>query len=223
MTTPQDFPPRPIGFARLALRLLVILLVVAAVLTLMDWAIARAEKVGNMPLMIGILAAILLSYALLLAVPFVPGIEIGISLLVLRGAEVAPFVYAATVLGLSFAFLAGRFMPYRWLHAIFVDLRMKRACQLIERIEPLERDERLSQLTDKVPPWLSPFIGSGRYIVLGILLNVPGNALLGGGGGIAFAAGFSRLFKSSVAIAVIALAVLPVPLAVWLYGAEVLR
>ena len=223
MTTPQDFPPRPIGFARLALRLLVILLVVAAVLTLMDWAIARAEKVGNMPLMIGILAAILLSYALLLAVPFVPGIEIGISLLVLRGAEVAPFVYAATVLGLSFAFLAGRFMPYRWLHAIFVDLRMKRACQLIERIEPLERDERLSQLTDKVPPWLSPFIGSGRYIVLGILLNVPGNALSGGGGGIAFAAGFSRLFKSSVAIAVIALAVLPVPLAVWLYGAEVLR
>ena len=223
MTTRQDFPSRTLGVVRLVLRIAVVLLAVYAIHLLLDWAIARADKVGNMPLMIGILGAVLVSYGLLLAIPFVPGIEIGVSLLILRGAEVAPFVYAATVLGLTVAFLAGRFMPYGWLHAIFLDLRMARACALIERLEPMGREERVQHLKHAVPPWLEPVIGVGRYAILAILLNVPGNALLGGGGGIAFAAGFSRLYGSALTLLVMALAVLPIPLAVWLYGAAVLR
>jgi hypothetical protein len=39
-------------------------------------------------------------YVALLAVPFVPGIEIGLILLAMFGARIAPVVYGATVLAL---------------------------------------------------------------------------------------------------------------------------
>lgn len=34
-----------------------------------------------------------------------------------------------------------------------------------------------------------------RYVALAVLLNIPGNVVIGGGGGIAFAAGMTRLFS----------------------------
>ena len=159
----------------------------------------------------------------MLAIPYVPGIEIGISLLVLRGAEVAPFVFSATVLGLTTAFLAGRFLPYAWLHAFFYDMRLMSACRLLEHVAPLDREARLALLGERLPTWLRPLLGSGRYLVLACLLNLPGNALLGGGGGIAFIAGLSRLYGITATLVVMALAVLPVPFGVWLYGSGFLE
>lgn len=222
MTEHDDFPPWHIGFARFALKLSVVAALVFTVLTLLDWAQTRAQVIGADGLMLGVLAGLLLVYILLLAVPFVPGIEIGISLLLMKGADIAPFVYVATVLGLWLAFTIGHSVPYRWLHASLADLRLKRACALIERLEPMTQDERLAHLTNRLPKAIAPYVRKGRYLLLAVLFSIPGNAVLGGGGGIAFISGFSRLFRPWAAYLTILLAVLPVPLLVWLFGEGVI-
>lgn len=45
-------------------------------------------------------------------------------------------------------------------------------------------------------------------------LNLPGNALIGGGGGIALMAGMSRLFSFPLFLLSLTVAVSPVPLAI---------
>lgn len=222
MTDRDEFPPLGKGLFRLILRLSVIVCAALLLYWALDWASKSALSSGREGLMLGVIFGLLLAYAVLIAVPFMPGIEIGISLLFLKGAEIAPFVYLATVLGLAAAFAAGRFTPYDWLHSILADLRLKRACALVERLAPMSRQDRLAHLTARVPRWAKPWLLSGRYVMLAVLLNVPGNAVIGGGGGIAFVAGFSRLFRPALAILIIALAVLPVPLTVWISGTEAL-
>ncbi len=220
MTDQEQLPPLWVGLFRLGLRILVIVIVVFAIHLVMNWATARAEAAGRDGLMLGVLTALLLVYAILIAIPFMPGIEIGISLLFLKGASIAPLVYAATILGLSLALLAGRFTPYRWLYGILADLRLRNACRLVERLAPMSRQERLQHLAMRAPRWLRPMVLTGRYLLLAVLLNLPGNSVIGGGGGIAFIAGFSRLFRPSITILVIAIAVLPIPLTVWLAGTD---
>ncbi len=217
---PEDviLPPFWLGTLRLTVKLAVILAAVYTVHLAMDWATTRAGETANDSLMIGVLAVLLLVYALLIAVPFMPGIEIGISLLMLKGAAIAPLVYLATVLGLLIAFAAGRFLPQGWLRGLLADLRTRRACALIDQLAPMSRRERLDHLTQRAPAWLRPMIGPGRYVLLAVLINLPGNAVIGGGGGIAFASGFSRLYRPVFTALVIAIAVLPVPLIVWLSG-----
>jgi len=215
-------PPVSKGLKRLALKLALILAAAYGIHLVMDWATAEAAATGNTTLMLGMFATLLIAYALLIAVPFMPGIEIGISLLLLKGAAIAPLVYLATLLGLALAYMAGRFLPHGWLHDLLADLRLKRACEMVNRLAPMTHEERLAHLTDRAPAWLTPLIGPWRYLLLATLINVPGNAVLGGGGGIAFVAGFSRLFRPGWSVVTFALAVLPVPLVVWLTGTKVL-
>ncbi len=54
-------------------------------------------------------------------------------------------------------------------------------------------------------------------------LNIPGNTLIGGGGGISLAAGMSRLFRVWRFLLVLAIAVAPVPLIIVLTGTDVFR
>lgn len=51
---------------------------------------------------------LLLGYVLLLAIPFVPSAEIGLAVMLVMGSSMALPVYAATILGLTIAFAAGR-------------------------------------------------------------------------------------------------------------------
>jgi hypothetical protein len=48
--------------------------------------------------------------------------------------------------------------------------------------------------------------------MLALAFNLPGNTLLGGGGGIALAAGMSGLYRPVAYLATVVLAVAPVPL-----------
>ncbi len=218
----NEFPTWRAGLARLAVRGLVIVIAVFAIYSGLEWVSEKASEAGNERLMIGMLTLVLIGYALLIAVPFMPGIEVGISLLILQGANVAPFVYIATVTGLILAFLVGRLIPYSWIHALLRDLRWQSACELIERLEPMDSVQRMAHLTARMPEPARPLIRAGRYVLLAWLFNVPGNAVIGGGGGIAFLAGFSRLFHPTWTALAIALGVLPVPLIVWLSGVEIL-
>lgn len=210
---------------RLALRLAFVVAAAVLIAWAMDWATGAADDVADdiaSGMMFGTIVLFLLIYACLIAVPFVPGIEIGVALLVMRGAEVAPYVYLATVLGLVLAYGAGQRLSYRWLHRLFADLGMRRACRLIERTEGLSREARLAELRAALPRWLAPVALHGRYVMLALLLNLPGNGLIGGGGGIALLVGLTRVFAPAPTVATIGLAVLPVPLAVWLWGGAML-
>lgn len=102
-------PPLRTAILRTAFRVVAILAVAFGAHFLMQWVELQSESLppGAQDVVLrGFLTVMVLAYAVLIAIPFVPGIEIGISLMMMRGAEVAPVVYLATVAGLLVAFLA---------------------------------------------------------------------------------------------------------------------
>jgi hypothetical protein len=185
-----------------------------------SWIMNFAEGAQNTPLMLGLLFAVLLAYALLISIPFVPGIEIALSLMLIRGPDIVIWVYVATVLGLCISFLAGQYLSYAYLKKVFHDLRLKRACNLIETLQPLSRNDRLSLIKNKLPKVLRPFLVEGRYALVAALINIPGNALIGGGGGILLIAGLSRLYATGWMIFTLMVAVVPIPIAILIFDID---
>lgn len=160
------------------------------------------------------IATVLLVYVALMALPYCPGIEIGLALIAVVGREIIPFVYAATVAALVLAFVFGRFVPPHRVIETLGSLGLARARELLPRIERLDAGERLHLwLNGRSAPLLRALLRH-RYVVLAIALNTPGNWVIGDGGGIALAAGFSRLFSLPGFALTVALAVAPVPLAI---------
>lgn len=153
-------------------------------------------------------------YAVFLAVPFVPGAEIGLTLLGLLGSQAVPLVYGATLCGLCLAFAIGRLVPPPAISRTLGRLGMKRAAGFVERMAPLEPSELLEVLLSQASGRALPFLLRNRYVALIVLLNLPGNFLLGGGGGISMLAGLCRLYAPLPFFIAIAIAVAPVPLAV---------
>ncbi|SLN77759.1 hypothetical protein [Roseisalinus antarcticus] len=207
------------AFCRVMIRLFAVLLIAYGIHLLMGWVTGLALFEDDR-LRVGMLVAFLLAYGLLISVPFVPGVEIGLSLMVMEGPWIAPLIYGSTVAGLSLAYAVGEWVPYARLHRVFDDLRLKKACRLLEAVQPLSRTERLEALRARAPVWLRPLATRYRYVLLGPLVNLPGNAVLGGGGGILFTAGLSRLFLPVQTVVTILVAVAPVPLAVWLFDID---
>lgn len=159
------------------------------------------------------------AYIGLLALPFVPGAEIGIAMLTAFGAAIAPLVYAATVVSMILAYGVGRLLPITALEQLLSFLRMRRAADLVARAAPLAREERLAMLLDGAPPRTVALALRHRYIALALSVNIPGNAVIGGGGGIMLMAGLSGIFAPVSTLLAIVVAVSPVPLAVMLLGA----
>ncbi len=184
--------------------------------------IAQLETDTAARAMTGMIVMVMLGYIILLSMPFVPGVEIGVALLVIQGADAAPFVYVATVVGLFLAFLVGQYAPLDKLMQLCDDLYLHRLCTLLEHVNSTPTDQRLSTIQDKMPRWLAPIVCNYRYLTLGLLINLPGNSVLGGGGGILMVAGLSRLFRTSHILLTLTIATLPVPLAVWLWGTDIL-
>jgi hypothetical protein len=163
-----------------------------------------------------IIAAAILVYMVLMALPFCPGIEVGLALILLGGPEMVPLVYLATVAALMLAFLIGRFVPPRTVIEMLALLRLPHARELLLRIEPLDAGKRLHLLLSSGRPRLLRSLLAHRYVAVAIALNMPGNIIVGDGGGIALAAGFSRLFSWHLFALTVMLAVSPVPVAVML-------
>ncbi len=211
---------------RIAGKLLVVLISVYLAKLGVDLLMAKIalfETDAAARAMTGLIVTVLIGYAILLAIPFIPGVEIGIAILVLEGADAAPMVYLATVMGLLLAFSIGQYAPLKRLIRLCKDLHLDRLSKLFKRIEETPREDRLDAMHNKLPRWLVPLLCDYRYITLALVINAPGNIALGGGGGIMMAGGFSRLFQTRFVILTVVLATLPVPLAVWLLGADVLQ
>jgi len=168
---------------------------------------------GAKPCGAAALAALAL-YAALLALPFVPGAEIGLLLLFGFGAVMALPVYLATVAGLTLSFAAGRLAPSSLPRALLRRLGTRSP----EAGEPASAPDVWAALSrDGGRPWLAR-LTRRRWLALIVLINLPGNSALGGGGGIALAAGLTRMMSLPVFLLCTAVAVAPVPLAVLLAG-----
>lgn len=154
-------------------------------------------------------------YILLMATPFLPGAEIGLVLLTGLGASVAPLVYAATLLALSFTFALGRMVKPETTARMMDRIGLHRAADLLRRVGQTPPDARFDLLlNDLDTPWLR-HCTRFRYVALALLLNLPGNVVIGGGGGLALVAGLSQVFHPLAFVATVAIAVLPVPLFVF--------
>jgi len=160
----------------------------------------------------------LIIYVLLMALPFVPGVEIGMTMMALFGPKIVPLVYVATVVALIVAYVAGRYVPHRFVLEVLDALRLRRARALLQRVESLGTRERVDFLLQGTSTRWIPFLLRHRHMAVALALNVPGNAVMGGGGGISLAAGFSRLFSLPAYALTVSLAVAPLPIAVWLAG-----
>lgn len=214
--------PRP---ARLALRLALLALLIAANFWLAFWLRDLAAEMaaqGRMELFGATVAGLLLLYALVLAIPFVPGAEIGLALLMTHGAAAAPFVWGATTVGLMLSFGAGRALAAPRFCAMMRRLGFSRAADALDRLRETDPETRMQRLEQSVPRWARAWVLRRRYLLLALLVNLPGNSLIGGGGGILLAAGLSRLFGTLPVALTLALATAPLPLAVMLIGPAIL-
>ena len=158
----------------------------------------------------GVLIAGGIIYILLLGLPFVPGVELGVLLMCIFGKEGIVFVYFATVAGLCLAFLIGRMLPKKWLESHLQKLGFSQTCD---------------NPTDKIDGFLETYSGTRRfyqhrfrsflskyrYLTIAFLFNMPGNYLIGGGGGISLICGLSSSISWKWFLLTVVLAVLPVP------------
>lgn len=149
-------------------------------------------------------------YALLLAVPFVAGVEIGLLIMAVLGIPGVAIAYGSTIVGLSLAFLVGRRIPNT--------LLAKGLKGLGFASETVDLDALTAQYSSG-QGWTSSLCArliEYRYLTLAVLLNCPGNAVLGGGGGLAVLSGMSRNVSAGKFFLVIVIATIPVPILILL-------
>lgn len=149
--------------------------------------------------------ALLLSaalYAVLLSLPFVPGVELGWLIIGLFGIPGIVVSWVSTVLGLALGFGSARLLRQ---HPTFARLLLRRR-----------------ELSDADPTHLSfiPFVMQQclvwqerhPYLFLLVTLNLPGNLVLGGGGGIAWLTAVTPGIRFLQFVLVVAIGTSGVPL-----------
>lgn len=181
-------------------------------------ALATAGGVGDMSNMIWVVGLVCAVYMLASAIPFVPGAEIGLALIAVFGARVALLVYVCMICALSLSFLIGRLVPAHWLVGVFSYLRVHRAADLVRDLAAKSPEARAAHLRENTNNRILLALLGYRYIALALAINVPGNTVLGGGGGLALFAGMSRLFSPIGFFATLLVAVAPIPLTVLMMG-----
>jgi hypothetical protein len=229
--TPQDPTPQDPASAEATLaarwatrrRILFKLALIAGLVVLINFAVGwitpmfdaelRPHRIERLEIVMLVSAA---AYVLLMALPFMPGIEVGLAMMLTLGPRAAVVVYLCTVLALTLSFAVGRLVPGKVLAAFFGWLHFDRARDLLREMEPLTPRERVAFLAANAPRRIVPFALRHRYLLIAFALNLPGNALIGGGGGIAMVAGMSRLFRWPQYVLLIAAATAPVPVLILL-------
>jgi hypothetical protein len=163
-----------------------------------------------------IMMAVSAVYIMASALPFVPGAEIGFAMIMVMGSKVVFLVYICMVLAMVLAYAAGRFIPIEVLARGLGYLGLSTARKFILEIAGMTSAERLRFIVDRSPNRLVPFLLKYRYLALALALNIPGNSLVGGGGGLSMVAGISGLFSLWAFIVTALVAIAPIPLAIYL-------
>jgi len=157
-------------------------------------------------------------YILLMALPFMPGIEIGLTLMLFLGSKGVILVYCCTLIALSISFLIGQRIPLQKIAKFLRWLHLKKARDLILEMEPLTPSERVAILHKKAPARIVPHLLNHRYLTIALLLNLPCNAVIGGGGGIGMIVGMSGLITYKRYLLTIAASISTVPIVICLKG-----
>lgn len=169
--------------------------------------LAMHDAVGPLALL-----SITLVYALALAMPFVPGVELGLLIMLVFGPTGALVAYAATIGGLSLAHALGRLLPermvVRMLERFGISAGQDGALSQMQRVVGQSRLGRI------VPGRLGAWVLEHRYVFLAVSLNFPGNSVVGGGGGLALLCGLTKRFDWRAFLATVAIATSPVPILV---------
>jgi len=158
------------------------------------------------------------AYVTLTALPFVPGAELGMAMLSMFGASVAPLIYGATVVSLCLSYAVGLIIPPRVCCSMLRKVGAKRAAEVLGETMALPRAERLEYITRDLKSPILLTLTRYRYVGLALMINLPGNVVFGGGGGLAMAAGLCGVFAPLPFLLAVMVAVLPVPLAVLMMG-----
>jgi hypothetical protein len=158
------------------------------------------------------LGSLALAYAVALAMPFIPGVELGLLIMAVLGPKGALVAYAATISGLSLAFAVGQVLPERVIAGPLarIGVTMPRGGM----VSAMQGTIAESKLARSAPRRLVAVLLDHRYLVLAVCLNFPGNAALGGGGGLALLCGLSRQFRWRSFLLTVAIATSPVPILV---------
>jgi len=165
-----------------------------------------------------LLMSSMVAYTILMAIPFVPAAEIGLTVLMVIGPKIAPLVYFCTLISLLLSFSIGRYIPDQVLSKLFHKVGFTRAEKLMSELDNLDSRARLQLIVSRSPKPLIPFLLKYRYIALLLAINLPGSIVIGGGGGIAMVAGLSRLFRFPYFALTIAIAVAPLPVMLTFMG-----
>lgn len=160
----------------------------------------------------GAIVLLVLVYGVVLAMPFLPGIELGLLIMAVFGPIGAVAAYAATVGGLMLAYAVGQALPER----VIVRLLERTGIVLPRDGIELAMAEMVAAkaTTRSAPHRLIATLLSYRYLSLAVCLNFPGNAAFGGGGGLALLCGVSRQFGWRSFALTAAIATSPVPILV---------
>jgi len=181
---------------------------------LRDNLMSASAGIGMYGLALGVVV-----YVLALALPFIPGVEFGLLLMVLFGREGVIAAYVATIVGLSLAYFAARIVPKR------ITLRWMNAFGLSDAAnDPKDAIDAIvvgSGATQGVAARLGRFLLSHRHLTLAVCLNLPGNSVLGGGGGISALCGLSGQFRWWRYVFTLIVATAPLPLLVLIGQVEI--
>ena len=205
----RSAPPLPFEAARFDHRLICLIITLPLLFLLgiqaVEW-VKVALGLENSELLLldrpMVIFTILLIYGMLIGLPFVPGAELGFLLLMVGGAKVAPFVYLATVVALTISYLVGRSVSPDTLAGV------------LKSLLPTRSGDRVAQLLTSGHDQSKPC--GFRCLSLVVMVNLPGNSVLGGGGGIALMAGASRFLGLRNFVLSVAVATAPVPIGVML-------
>lgn len=158
-----------------------------------------------------VLISVLL-YIGLMAIPFLPGIELGLALMTMLGPKGILVAYVCTIIALSTSFGIGRLVPTTVLIGLLRWFHLNRAAVMLHELAGLSPPQRHEFLLEQFPSGTAPALLRHRFLILALLLNLPGNVLIGGAGGIGMIAGMSRLYSFPTYLLLISVAVLPGPI-----------
>lgn len=147
-------------------------------------------------------------YCLCLAVPFMPGVEIGIVMMLLFGRPGVVAAYLATIAGLTLAFTIGKTLGLSWIPARWQKLLSRRFGSHSEIRSSGMSGSRAGRAFLRL--WGDHVVGK-PWLLLAVLLNLPGNWVLGGGGGISLAYGMHRTLPLHQFVGTVAIATAVVP------------
>ncbi len=156
-------------------------------------------SIDNSPTGLYVLALACFCYALLVMLPFVPGVELGYVIMMAFGLEGIVAVYFSTALSLFLSFLMG--YSFRS-HSTFTVLKRKIA----------SKNRCVHNKREKLIVYMLKVFKKQPYLAVALLLNLPGNALIGGGGGIALMAGSSGQLRPYKYLFTVLLATSIIPL-----------